>query len=68
MKKSSRDIQDFLDMNFRIFGEAVSKYMIVSVCVMFWRHLTPRSKGYFVRISMVAFIWKGGKYSPRYLY
>jgi hypothetical protein len=35
MTKSSRDIQDFLDMKFRIFGQAVSKYMIVSVCVMF---------------------------------
>jgi hypothetical protein len=40
--KSSRDIQDFLDVKFRIVGQAVSKYMIVSVCVMFWRHLTPR--------------------------
>ena len=41
--------------------------MIVSVCVMFSRHLTPRSKGYFVRISMVGFVLKGGgKYSPRY--
>ena len=35
MTKSSRDIQDFLDMKFSIFGQAVSKYMIVSVCVMF---------------------------------
>jgi hypothetical protein len=35
MTKSSRDIQDFLDMKFRIFGQAVSKYMIVSVCVVF---------------------------------
>jgi hypothetical protein len=41
-----------VDMKFRIFGQAVSKYTIVLVCVMFWRHLTPR----------------GGKYSPRYLY
>ena len=40
--------------------------MIVSVCVMFSRHLTPSSKGYFVRISMVGFVLKGGKYSPRY--
>ena len=56
MTKSSRDIQDLVDMKFRIFGQAVSKYMIVSLCVMFWRHLTPRSKGYFVRITMVAFI------------
>jgi hypothetical protein len=45
-----------VDMKFRIFGRAVSKYMIVSVCAMFWRHLIPRLKGYFVRITMVAFI------------
>ena len=32
MTKSSRDTQDFVDMKFRIFGQAVSKYMIVSVC------------------------------------
>jgi hypothetical protein len=25
--KSSRDIQDFFDMKFRIFGQAVSKYI-----------------------------------------
>jgi hypothetical protein len=59
MTKRSRDIQDFPDMKFRIFGQTVSKCMIVSVCVIFWRHLTPRSKGYFVRISMVAFISRG---------
>jgi hypothetical protein len=34
MTKSSRDIQDLVDMKSRIFGQAVSKYMIVSVCVM----------------------------------
>jgi hypothetical protein len=33
--KSSREIQDLVDMKFRILGQAVSKYMIVSVCVMF---------------------------------
>jgi hypothetical protein len=33
--KSSRDIRDLVDMKFRILGQAVSKYMIVSVCVMF---------------------------------
>jgi hypothetical protein len=53
MTESLEDIQLFLDMKYRMFGQAVSKYMIVSVCVMFRRHLTPRSKGYFVRISMV---------------
>ena len=35
MTKSSGDIQDLVDMKFRIFGQAVSKYMIVSLCVMF---------------------------------
>jgi hypothetical protein len=35
MSKSSRDIQDLVDMKFRIFGQAVSKYTIVLVCVMF---------------------------------
>ena len=35
MTKSSGDIQDLFDMKFRIFGQAVSKYMIVSLCVMF---------------------------------
>jgi hypothetical protein len=26
---------------------------------MLWRHLTPRSKGYFVSITMVGFVLKG---------
>jgi hypothetical protein len=56
MTKCSRDIQDPVDMKFRIFGQAVSKYMIISVCVMFWRHVTARLKGYFVMITMAAFI------------
>jgi hypothetical protein len=30
--------------------------------------LTPRSKGYFMRISTVVFVLKGGKYLLRYLY
>ena len=41
MTKYSRDIQDLVDMKFRIFGQAVSKYMIVSpfgLCNV----LTPR--------------------------
>ena len=54
--KSLEDIQLFLDMKYRMFEQAVSKYIIVSVCVMFWRHLTPRPKGYFLRISMVALV------------
>jgi uncharacterized membrane protein YgcG len=59
--KSLEDILLFVDMECRMFGQAVSKYMIVSVCViMFWRHSTPRSKGYFVRISMVVLVSKGG--------
>jgi hypothetical protein len=33
--KNSRDIQDHVDMKFRILGQSVNKYMIVSVCVMF---------------------------------
>jgi hypothetical protein len=36
------------------------KYTIVLVCVMLWRHLTLRSKGYFMRISMVVSVLKGG--------
>jgi hypothetical protein len=28
-------------MKYRMFGQAASKYMIVLVRVMFWRHLTP---------------------------
>ena len=54
--KRLEDIQLFLNMKYRMFGQAVSKYMIASVCSMFWRHLTPRSKGYLVRISMVDFV------------
>ena len=45
----SLDIQLFMNMKNRMFGQAVSKYMIISVCVMFWWHLTQ--KGYFGRIS-----------------
>jgi hypothetical protein len=32
--KSLEDIQLFLDMKYRMFEQAVSKYIIVSVCVM----------------------------------
>jgi hypothetical protein len=32
--RSSRDIQDFLDMKYRIFGQAVGKIHIVLVGVM----------------------------------
>jgi hypothetical protein len=34
ISKSSRDIQVFLDMKYRLFGQEVSKYTIVLVCVM----------------------------------
>ena len=34
MTKSLEDIQLFLDTKYRMFGQAVSKYVIVSVCVM----------------------------------
>ena len=33
--KSLEDIQLYLDMKYRMFDQTVSKYMIVSVCVMF---------------------------------
>jgi hypothetical protein len=56
-----------VETKFRMFGQAVSKYMIVSVCVMLWRQSTPRWKGYFIRISMVFFVLKGGEYALRYL-
>jgi hypothetical protein len=68
MTKSSRDIQNFVDMKFRIFGQAVSKYMIVSVCVMFWRHLTPVWKVILWGLQWWLLFKRGGKYSPRYLY
>jgi hypothetical protein len=56
--KSLEDILLFLDMKCRMLGLAVSKYMIVSVCVVFC----------FVRIPMVVLVSKGGKYSQRYLH
>jgi hypothetical protein len=28
-------------MKYRMFGQAVTKYIIVLVCAMFWRYLTP---------------------------
>jgi hypothetical protein len=38
---SLEDIQVFLDMKDRMFGQAARKYMIVLVCVMLQCHLTP---------------------------
>ena len=51
-----------------MFDQAASKYAIILVCVMLLRHLTPRSKGYFMRISTVVSVLKGGKYSSRYFH
>ena len=46
--RSSRDIQDFLDMKYRIFGQAVSKihncFDLCNVMTAF----DPHSKGYFM--------------------
>jgi hypothetical protein len=50
-----------------MFGQAVSKYKIVSVCVFVLTALDPPMKGYFVRISMVFFVLKGGEYALKYL-
>jgi hypothetical protein len=58
----------FLDMKYRMFGQAASKYAIILVCVMLLRHLTPRSKGYFMRISTVVSVLMGGEYSSRYFH
>jgi hypothetical protein len=38
---SLEDIQVFLDIKYRMFCQAVSKYMIVLICVMLCRHLPP---------------------------
>jgi hypothetical protein len=55
-------------MKYRIFGQAVSKiHDCFGLCNVVTA-LDPRSKGYFMRISTVVFVLKGGKYSLRYLY
>jgi hypothetical protein len=59
MTKSLENIQLFLDIQYRMFGQAVS---INCDCFGLCNVLTaldPRSKGYFVRISMVGFVLKG---------
>jgi hypothetical protein len=56
--KNSQVIHAIVETKFWMFGQVVSKYMIVSVCVMLWRHSIPRWKGYFIRISMVFFVLK----------
>jgi hypothetical protein len=38
--EDSQVIHAIVETKFRMFGQAVSKYMIVSVCVMLWRHST----------------------------
>jgi hypothetical protein len=68
MTKSLEDIQLFLFSRLNVWRSGEYKYIIVSVCVMFWRHLISRSKDYFVRISMVGFVLKGGnRYQKHYL-
>jgi hypothetical protein len=54
-------------MKYRIFGQAVSK---IHDCFGLCNVVTAldRSKGYFMRISTVVFVLKGGKYLLRYLY
>jgi hypothetical protein len=53
-----------------MFGEAVSIiYDFFGLCNVLTALDPPaRSKGYFVSITMVGFVLKGGKYSPRYLF
>jgi hypothetical protein len=60
MTKSSSDIQDLVEMKFRIFGQAVSKYMIVSLCVMFWWHFDPPFERLFCEDYNGVFYLKGG--------
>jgi hypothetical protein len=45
--KSLEDIPLFLHMKYRMFGQAVSKYMIVSVCVFVLTALDPPLKRLF---------------------
>jgi hypothetical protein len=55
MSKSLEDIQLFLDMKYRMFRQAVNiLYMCFGLCNVLTAS-DPRSKGYFVRISMVVF-------------
>ena len=55
-------------MKYRIFGKAVSKiHNCLGLCNVIMA-FDPYSKGYFMRISMVVSILKGGKYSSRYLH
>ena len=67
MTKCLENIQLFLDIQYRMFGQAVSiNYDCFGLCNVLTA-LAPRWKGYFVRISMVGFVLKQGKYPPRYL-
>jgi hypothetical protein len=68
MTKSLENIQLFLDIQYRMFGKAVSiNYDCFDLCNVLTA-VDPRSEGYFVRISMVGFVLKGGKYPQRYLH
>jgi hypothetical protein len=60
MLKSLKDIQVFFDMKYKMFGQAVSKYTIVLICVLF----DPLFQMVFYEDFNVL---KGGKYLPRYL-
>jgi hypothetical protein len=42
--KNSQVIYTIVETKFWMFGQAVSKYIIVSVCVMLWQHSTPIEK------------------------
>ena len=59
-----RRVQDIFKIllisNSKCLAKRWVKYTIVLVCVMLWRHLTLRSKGYCMRISMVVSVLKGG--------
>jgi hypothetical protein len=66
MPSSSRDIQDFLDMKYRILsGKAVSK---IHDCFGFCNVMTAfdRSKGYFMRISTVVSVLHRRQLNEKY--
>ena len=66
--RSSRDIQDFLDMKYRIFGQAVSKiHDCFGLCNVVTA-LDPPFERLFYEDFNGGFRFKGGKYLLRYLY
>jgi hypothetical protein len=54
---------DYFRLFYEYFEEKVSDFLFVNS-----GGVINCSKGYFVRISMVVFVLKGGKYSPKYLH